>query len=198
MPLFYSISGFSAPYVLPPVVPVGAVFSNVLSSEMSRTGGADEEALPSRSQTGGGVRGYASSLHEHVRSPVLIAGHVMTTPVQCISSELPLNEVHELMRKKRFRHLPVISKEGKLVGMVSDRDILRAGVLENKRVGEYMSSKVLTATAETSIRDVAEALLENRIGGLPIIDDDHEVVGILTTTDILKAVVQRAPLELWA
>lgn len=198
MPLFYSLEGFPSPYELPPLAPVGAAFSSVLSREMNSVGLSDaREGTPQR-EVAKGVRGYGAPAPVHVRAPVLIAEQVMTAPAVCIISSLLLSSVREKMQRKGFRHLPVVSKESKLIGIISDRDVLRAPTPQDESVLLHMTSKVLTATPETPIRQIAEAMLQHRIGALPVVDGDHQVIGIITTTDILKAVVNRAPIELWA
>lgn len=108
-----------------------------------------------------------------------------------------------LLRANHIRHLPVI-EEGKVVGIVTDRDLrlvfpsaLTAGrkeqdahdALERVRVSEIMTSRVLTVSPETSIADAARLLLERRIGGLPVVQENR-LVGIITKTDILAAFVE--------
>jgi CBS domain-containing protein len=60
-----------------------------------------------------------------------------------------------------------------------------------------MSTRVLTATAETRIREIARVFVEERVGCLPILSPEKELIGILTTTDILGCLLNVAPLDLW-
>lgn len=206
MALFYSVSGVSEPFSALSVAPVSPAFATVLSTEMGRFSlpGEGDENLQGRSR--GSLQGlqreaqkrYGEQRVHKARKPVLIAQQVMTRPAECIALDMPIREARELMQKKRFRHLPVISREGKLTGIVSDRDLLREGETPSRLIFQCMSNRVLTATPETPIRQIAEAFLHNRIGALPIVDEEHRVIGIITTTDILRAIVQNAPLELWA
>jgi len=57
--------------------------------------------------------------------------------------------------------------------------------------------KVLTATPETQIREIARVLIEQRKGVMPIVDANAHMVGIITRSDILRTIVNQAPLELW-
>ena len=64
-------------------------------------------------------------------------------------------------------------------------------------VASIMKTNVLTARPATEIRSVANVMFKQRIGAMPIVDEGGKLVGILTRSDILKAVINRAPLELW-
>jgi acetoin utilization protein AcuB len=90
----------------------------------------------------------------------------------------------------------VVTPDGTIVGMLSDRELL-ANPWDERNVSARMATPVLTATPDASIRDIARVLIEERIGAMPIADDHGRLVGLLTRTDILRAVVARAPLELW-
>lgn len=107
-----------------------------------------------------------------------------------------------LLRQHQIRHLPIV-EEGKLVGIVTDRDIrlvfpsaLTSGrreqdphdALEKVAVREIMTGQVVTVAPEASIANVARLLLERRIGGLPVVQGSR-LVGIITKTDILAAFV---------
>ncbi len=121
-----------------------------------------------------------------------IVAEIMTTPVQTVAPGVAALVAKDLLRRRRIRHLPVV-RDGKLIGILSDRDPF----LEGRRVDEIMTSKVLTARPDTEIRDAARMLAEERIGCLPVVDASGAVLGIVTTTDVLRWVVRNAPLELW-
>ncbi len=195
MPILYSIEGLATPYSVPALPPT---FATVLASEVGNQDLTDRKNLTVRTRVRGVARGYDSTPPHRTRKPVLMASQIMTAPAECVSLDMTLGAASEIMRKKRFRHLPVVSDTGKLTGILSDRDILRTSSDPSQLAHLHMSSRVLTSTPETPIREIAEALLKNKIGALPIVNEDHKVVGIITTTDILKAVVMNAPLELWA
>lgn len=144
-------------------------------------------------------RAYAAPEGGLVRSfqPALTAGQIMTSPVLTITRNAFVAAARELIRQRRIRHLPVVTEGGRLAGMVSDRYLL--GVPPHfLTVGDIMSTAVLTATPDTEIRDVAGVMIAEGIGCLPIVDDERHPVGILTTTDILRCLVRRAPVDLWA
>ena len=130
------------------------------------------------------------------RQPALLARQVMSSPVVTVRPEAPLAEALEIVRRHGFRHLPVVSAEGRLLGLLSDRYLLRS-LPGDGQVREVMSERLLTAMPETEIREVARAMIAERVGCLPILDGQGTLAGIVTTTDLLRALVARAPLDLW-
>lgn len=143
--------------------------------------------------------GRVSSPEHARRQPALSVEQVMVSPVERVTSEAPIAEVDALMKKRGFRHVPIVSEDGGLIGIVSDRDVLRA-TDRSKTIATLMTTRVLTATPGTSIREAAAVMLRERVSALPVIASvagRSEIAGILTVTDILRAIVERAPIELW-
>jgi acetoin utilization protein AcuB len=111
---------------------------------------------------------------------------------------MPIIDALNLMKRERIRRTPVI-KDGKLVGIVSDKDLLNASpspatslsiwelnyLLSKIRISDVMTKKVLTVTEDTPIEEAARIMADNKIGGLPVMRDDH-VTGIITETDLFK------------
>jgi predicted transcriptional regulator len=83
-------------------------------------------------------------------------------------------------------------------GIVSDRDLLRAHEVPSTLLSSLMSKTVRTVVSGTSIRAAASILLKERIGALIVLDFKKNPIGIITNADILKAIVEKAPIELWA
>jgi len=144
------------------------------------------------------------------REPAILVEQIMTTPVQHLSPKATLYQAWQIFREKLFRHIPVLDENQRLVGMISDRDILKvlAGLgedgdqtislnLKKSTVAESMRQEVLSAHPDTTIREVARTMFEERIGAMPVVDGDQNLVGIVTRSDILKTVMTRAPLKLW-
>ena len=86
-----------------------------------------------------------------------------------------------------IRHLPVIDDRGRLVGVLSDRDVLRS-VAKHKpqRVAEIMTRDVITTRPETLAHVAATLMLDNKISSLMVVDDSTALVGVLTQTDYLE------------
>ena len=132
-------------------------------------------------------------------APVLVK-HLMTSPVVTFFAEQTLPLADEIMRLKHFRHLPVVDDAGRLVGLVSHRDLLaaeistqsglnrrqRLAIQEEVRVREIMTSDVWTVGPEVRASAAAATLLDHRYGCLPVVDGDGRLVGILTERDFLR------------
>jgi acetoin utilization protein AcuB len=143
----------------------------------------------------------------HHPKPALLARDLMTAPVVTLPSDSTLAEAWALMQRRKFRHVPVSSVHGTLVGLVSDRDLLRhapellgvspAGPSVHRRLAEVMTSRVISATPATEIRDIARVMVDERIHAVPIIDSARRPIGILTTRDLLRGIAAPGSLELW-
>ena len=136
---------------------------------------------------------------------LLAASELMSREVITIGSDAPLQTAWRLFKMHRFRHIPVVD-EGRIVGMLSDRDLYRAlappelpstWADEQRSVGDIMSTGVISAHPDTSIRLVADIMFTGRFGAMPIVDPRDQLVGIVTRSDVLRALVRDAPLEIW-
>ncbi len=102
-----------------------------------------------------------------------------------------LAEARLLLDQHRIRHLPVV-EAGRLVGIVSDRDIrsaASASSLDQLRVAEAMNRNVISVSPDAQVQEAAKLMLVHRIGGLPVVKEG-ELLGILTETDLLRAFVE--------
>ncbi len=149
---------------------------------------------------------YGQALRDPVRKPAVLARDIMSVPVHVVTPDTTLAAAWALMKARKFRHLPVINGERRLVGIVSDRDLLRSSsvldaaapaISQQQPIAAIMTASVLTATPTTDVRELAGVMLTERISALPVLDHDRRPVGIVTISDLLRAVVARAPLELW-
>ena len=126
----------------------------------------------------------------------------MTVNPVTVTSATTIADAAELMKKHRFRRLPVVDI-GKLVGIVTDRDLRKASpssattlsvheadyLLSKASIKDIMTKKVLCIDSEAPIEEAALVMYNNRIGGVPVVDKNQDVVGIITETDIFKCLV---------
>lgn len=127
----------------------------------------------------------------------------MTQPVITALPDLQIQDALNLMREKGIRRLPVVDSGGKLMGIVSDRDLLHATpsdatslsvwelnyLLSKVTVKDIMSSPVTTVSPDTHVREAASILASKKFGGLPVLDG-KDVVGIITETDLFKVLLE--------
>ena len=130
----------------------------------------------------------------------------MQRNVSTIAPSASLEEARRLMREKSVRQLPVNDEDGKLVGMVSDRDIREAmlpvgllpgssekemeKILAETPVGKVMARKVVAAMVNDSLEDAIVLLHDFHVNALPVVDEEGKVAGIITRTDVLKAFIE--------
>jgi len=121
----------------------------------------------------------------------------MTSQPHTIGDEQTLASAHERMRHWGVRHLPVL-RGGRLVGVVSSRDIALVESLpgvdvERVMVNEAMTEEPWTVTADAKLTDVARTMAERKLGAAIVIEPGAEqaVVGVFTTTDALRALAAR-------
>jgi CBS domain-containing membrane protein len=134
----------------------------------------------------------------------VLVSHIMTTKVVTFFEEQTLPVAEDVMQIHRFRHLPVIDPEGRLVGLVTQRDLLRAqisaltGLTESERrarqeevrIGKLMTREVWTVTPDTLASHAGQTLLDHKYSCLPVVDADRVLCGIVTERDFLKFAIK--------
>jgi len=124
-----------------------------------------------------------------MRLETLTAQDVMTTAVITLKEGDTVSDADAEMHLADIRHLPVVDKHGHLVGIVSNRDLMRALARARGKavkVAEVMTRKVRTIRPDTPIRQATSLMLQHKIGALPVVGDEEELVGIVTETDLLR------------
>jgi len=130
-------------------------------------------------------------------------GRIMHTNLITISPEASLIEAKDLIDSNNIDHLLVVNKEGKLIGILSDRDLKQNWaspantlstheldyVLEKILVKMIMVKTVVTITTETTIERAAQIMQSNNINSLPVMEND-ELVGIITGTDVMGVLLE--------
>jgi len=127
---------------------------------------------------------------------------VMSNDPLTVSPSDTVGKAEELMYENHYRQLPVVDDK-QLIGIVSDRDIRsflaqpsfvepekRARALRTK-VNEIMTAKPLTVSPEDDLREAVELLIEEKIGGIPVVDETEGLVGIVTYVDVLRFFLNR-------
>ena len=109
-----------------------------------------------------------------------------------ISDRTSVQEAIHLMQANSIRHLPVVDRSKKLLGWVTLADMkqgLLPAMVTGLSVVDLMIKDPITIDPETDVEEAARIIYEKKIGGMPVVDDDNKVVGIMTVADLLNAFI---------
>ena len=132
----------------------------------------------------------------------MLARNWMSKNVITVDVNGSLLDAIKLLKHNDIGRLPVM-KEGKLVGIVTDRDVKSASasdatslevhellyLLSTLKIEKIMTRDPITVPPDFTIEEIAQVLLENRISGLPVVDDQDQLVGIITQNDLFRALI---------
>ena len=129
----------------------------------------------------------------------MLVGERMTRPVITVRPEMPMPEALDLMHKEHIRRLPVVNRNGELVGIVTESDLLKASPSEATSLSIYevtyllgkltieriMSKEVITVTEDTPLEEAARIMADHKFSGLPVMRG-KELVGMITETSLFR------------
>ena len=114
---------------------------------------------------------------------------IMTSKVITLSPSDTLGQAREIFMTKRIHHIPIVEGK-KLVGLITSWDVFKLGLsavaYQDMRVSEVMSTHLATLEPEQHIGAAAEVLMEHLFHAVPIVNEHHELLGIVTTYDVLR------------
>jgi len=128
--------------------------------------------------------------------------NVMTNHPISVSPEDSIQQVREIMDEENIRQLPVIN-EKELIGIITDRDIRsflggrriikkeEQEVAMETKVATVMTDKPITLSPDDDLREAVELLLEEKVGGIPVVDWDVGLMGIITYVDVLRCFLEQ-------
>lgn len=133
---------------------------------------------------------------------MLVRERMTANPV-VVHPETSFDEAFQLLREKKIRRLPVVERNGNLVGIVAEKDLLRVspspatslsifeihGLLAKLQIKDVMTKRVITVGEDCPLEEAARIMVEHKIGSLPILRD-QKVVGIITETDLFKVMAE--------
>ena len=144
------------------------------------------------------------------RHPLTRVDAVMSRPVVTIADSFTVDQAWQVLAQNHLGQAPVVDAGGILIGLITRADLMdperlpgpdshalvwRALLMQN--VADVMWTPVPSVSLDTDIRRVARVLLDSGLPGLPVADDDGRVIGFVSRSDILRAVVADPPLDLW-
>jgi len=152
------------------------------------------------------IQAYRNIRHLSQREPVCHAYQVMSHPVSTIPMDMDIIDAHRYLQEYGFQQMPVISPQQRIVGMLTIKDLLQFIIIDGaqthyisgKRVKDVISKEVVTADPVSDIRRVAQMMQEYHVSAAPIVNDQDALVGIVSRGDILRAVMNDPPLNIWS
>ena len=112
---------------------------------------------------------------------------IMTTNVVSVRDQSTIEEAARLLAHHRISGLPVVNADGKLVGLVTEYDMIRNG---GPTVADIMSRSLISVSPDTSVEEVVHLLTHRRIRRVPVLDGD-QLVGIVSRSDLVKQIAMR-------
>lgn len=176
--------------------------------------GADDASAPvwdGRSSDGRlAVAAYGAVAHPPQRQALTVVADVMRRPAHVVRAGATVAEAWQQLARLGIGQAPVVDAAGTLVGLVGRAELLPLARLEHavadprawqallaQPVSEVMWTPVTGALPDTDLRRIAALLLESGLPGLPVTADDGSVIGFISRTDLLRAVIADPPLDLW-
>lgn len=119
----------------------------------------------------------------------MIVSDLMSTALITMKPTDAMDSAGMEMKYASIRHIPIVDDRNRLVGILSNRDILRALGKSKKGtivVGEIMTKRVHTISADAPAHEASAMILEHKIGAVPVLGDDQQLVGLITETDFVR------------
>ena len=119
----------------------------------------------------------------------MIASDIMTSNVCTIQPEASAQEIAQLLDQNRISGAPVVDAEGRLIGMITEADIISKVNREGLCVADLMTHELIVVAEDTDVGEIAQLLTERKIKRVPVVKDG-KLVGIVSRADIVHAVAQ--------
>lgn len=152
------------------------------------------------------INAYQAMLPQTLeRGPLYHANQIMRNRVITVNADDTLAQAWQTLLTHQIHQAPVLDAQDLLVGIFSERNLLLSlhvdlGKMQDvlvKRVRELMTTPVVAASPLTDIRRIVHVMLERNVEGVPIVNDVGSLIGFVSRSDILNAVVTDPPLSTW-
>ncbi|HRM78061.1 MAG TPA: CBS domain-containing protein, partial [Aliarcobacter cryaerophilus] len=138
--------------------------------------------------------------------PVYKARDIMTHDVIYARNDLTIEDIYYLIKEKKVSQIPITGFGKKIIGIVNKKIILSllmnhlddTQAILKRKIDDVYLPEVLTADPDSDVRDVVKVMLDLKLDAIPIVDDSDVLMGIISKTDILKAVANLPKLQLWS
>ena len=152
------------------------------------------------------IKAYQAVLPQELeRGPLYHADQIMQRQVITVNASDDVARAWRVLVEHQIHQAPVLDATGHLVGIVGERDLLTSFNIDDgqlrdvlfKRVSDVMSTPVVAAAPITDIRRIARVMLDRKVDGVPVVNDGGALLGFISRSDILQAVITDPPLSIW-
>jgi acetoin utilization protein AcuB len=119
--------------------------------------------------------------------PVMIARELMTRNPRTLFLDDSIGDAWRALDELEVRHLPIVNAADEIVGMLSDRDLVRTSRDSDRAVATLMSGGVFSLRPEAPLDEIVACFLDHHVGALPVVDEHRKVIGIVSYVDVLRA-----------
>ena len=133
----------------------------------------------------------------------MLVGNWMSKEPVSVTADMSMMKAGKLMIERKVRRLPVVDDKGKVVGIVTDRDLKEASpskattldihelyyLLSEIKVKDLMTTTLYTVSPGDTVENAAVIMMDKRIGGLPVVDENGILVGMITESDIYRLLI---------
>jgi len=179
-----------------------------------QTNVSDDETIPVSTSSNNGqtavsnkaMQAYRDVRHLNQREPIYHAHQLMSHPVTTISVDMDILAAQRYFQQQKFKQMPVINAQHQITGMLSIEKLLQFIIIDDdqisyvrgKRVANAMSKEIITADPVSDIRRIAQVMQEYHLSAVPIVNEQDHLIGIISRGDILRAVTNDPPLNMWS
>jgi len=149
---------------------------------------------------------YKKTARMNIKEPIYEVNQLMRKEIITVGENATIQECYDLMVKYKIKQIPIINQTQNIRGLITQNIILDALINDlnyvnhtaNKAVIEVVKEDVITSDPISDIRRIAKVMVDFNLNAMPIVSQEDKIVGIVSRTDILKAVATIPPLQLWA
>jgi len=152
------------------------------------------------------VNAYKKIANIDTSERVYHVSEIMTRECIEISNEETLKDAYYKLKDNNINQIPVLTRERKILGLINKKIILNhiiedgqdANIILMKKLDEIYFKELITTDPITDIRRVAKVMIDFRLDAIPVVDEMHALVGIVSKADIIRAVATIPKLQLWS
>lgn len=130
---------------------------------------------------------------------------IMTTDCISLTNDVTLEDAYYALKDNMLNQIPIITDDKKILGMINKKTILNllvedidnAKEIIERTISDIYLPELITTDPITDIRRVAKVMLDFKLDAIPVVDENHFLLGIVSKTDIIKAVATIPKFELW-